>query len=264
MKKIILVFILGLLTNFAQHVNVKAQVSGKVLYTSVLESQEFNELEGVLVFNNYKSLFSFRSEKNTENTEGNSVDVVDPSSFEIEFEVGEPLASYHEVFVDRKSNKILTSERYFKDGSEHPCITFEPTGEFDWQITEETKTIGSFKATKATTSFRGRNYTAWFTTEVPVNVGPWKFHGLPGLILEIYDEQKGVQFLVASVQIPSKIEKKITPPTEGKRISIEKYAELKQNFANEFVKLIRAKLPRGAEVSDISVNEVNVSIEREY
>ena len=60
-------------------------------------------------------------------------------------------------------------------------------GLFDWEIHPETKMIKDYKAQKATTSFAGRDYVAWFTTEVPVSDGPYKFNGLPGLILEVAD-----------------------------------------------------------------------------
>jgi|LauGreDrversion4_2_1035121.scaffolds.fasta_scaffold62759_3 GLPGLI family protein len=57
-----------------------------------------------------------------------------------------------------------------------------------WIIKNETKFIDKYKCTKAVCNFRGRNYIAWFSTEIPVTVGPWKFHGLPGLIFQISDE----------------------------------------------------------------------------
>ena len=60
---------------------------------------------------------------------------------------------------------------------------------FDWEVHPEKKTIKSYKAQKATTSFAGRDYVAWFTPEVPVPEGPYKFNGLPGLILEISDTE---------------------------------------------------------------------------
>ena len=58
---------------------------------------------------------------------------------------------------------------------------------FNWKIKEERKEIAGYKAQKATTTFAGRDYIAWFTPEIPIPDGPYKFSGLPGLILEIRD-----------------------------------------------------------------------------
>jgi GLPGLI family protein len=58
---------------------------------------------------------------------------------------------------------------------------------FEWKISNETQKILSYNCQKATTTFRGRDYVAWFTLDIPVNNGPWKFGGLPGLILKIFD-----------------------------------------------------------------------------
>jgi len=61
---------------------------------------------------------------------------------------------------------------------------------FEWKIKEETKSIKDYKVQKATTTFAGRDYIAWFAPEIPISDGPYKFNGLPGLILEIYDTEK--------------------------------------------------------------------------
>lgn len=55
----------------------------------------------------------------------------------------------------------------------------------EWVITDENKTIAGYKCLKATTTFRGRKWIAWFTPDIPIASGPWKLYGLPGLILEI-------------------------------------------------------------------------------
>ena len=60
---------------------------------------------------------------------------------------------------------------------------------FNWQIETETKEIKGYKVQKAITNFAGRDYVAWFTPDVPISDGPYKFNGLPGLILEIKDSQ---------------------------------------------------------------------------
>jgi GLPGLI family protein len=59
-----------------------------------------------------------------------------------------------------------------------------------WSITTDTMTILNYVCQKATCDFRGRTYDAWFTTAIPIAQGPWKFGGLPGLILKVYDTKK--------------------------------------------------------------------------
>ncbi|MEQ1799963.1 MAG: GLPGLI family protein [Lacibacter sp.] len=68
-----------------------------------------------------------------------------------------------------------------------------------WVLNEKVKKIDSFVCSQATCFFRGRSYTAWYTPEIPVSNGPWKFGGLPGLILEVYDSAKVVYWRVVSV-----------------------------------------------------------------
>ena len=54
---------------------------------------------------------------------------------------------------------------------------------WNWQISNETKIISNYNCRKATSNFNGMLFTAWFTDEIAVNIGPDKFDGLPGLIL---------------------------------------------------------------------------------
>ena len=58
----------------------------------------------------------------------------------------------------------------------------------EWTVFPDTMTILNYLCFKATTTFRGRNYNAWFTLDIPINDGPWKIYGLPGLILRLEDE----------------------------------------------------------------------------
>lgn len=71
---------------------------------------------------------------------------------------------------------------------------------YSWQITNETKQIKNFTCYKATTAFRGNTFEAWFTPDIPINAGPWKWHGLPGLILEATDKDQSVVFKVEKIE----------------------------------------------------------------
>ena len=88
-----------------------------------------------------------------------------------------------------------------------------------WDIKAETKNIASFECRKAIGSFRGRTYTAWFTTDIPVSTGPWKLHGLPGLILEAEDAKKEVIFTVTNISIPPPEKMPINGNFSGRKVS---------------------------------------------
>jgi len=59
-----------------------------------------------------------------------------------------------------------------------------------WTLADEQQTILGHRCQKATCQFRGRDFVAWFAADVPIKGGPWKFGGLPGCILKVYDVQK--------------------------------------------------------------------------
>ena len=59
-----------------------------------------------------------------------------------------------------------------------------------WTISSDQQKIGEFQAQKAQANLYGRKWTAWFATELPIQDGPYKFQGLPGLIVKIEDETK--------------------------------------------------------------------------
>ncbi|WP_417428517.1 GLPGLI family protein [Halpernia sp.] len=100
----------------------------------------------------------------------------------------------------------------------------------DWKLVNETKTINSLICKKAELSFKGRYWIAWYSTEIPFPYGPYKFGGLPGLIVKITDKQEDYDFeLVKS--IPSSVLK-------GKTIEIDKsrYENSKVVTKNELFK----------------------------
>lgn len=76
--------------------------------------------------------------------------------------------------------------------------------EIKWKLHSNTKNFNQYKLQKATASFGGREWTAWFNSEIPINEGPYKFRGLPGLIFEIADTQNQFFFkLVKSYKLTS-------------------------------------------------------------
>ncbi|WP_414727676.1 GLPGLI family protein [Winogradskyella sp. UBA3174] len=54
---------------------------------------------------------------------------------------------------------------------------------FNWEIHSTKKEILGYTCQKAKVNYRSRYYTAYFTTSIAFETGPWKFYGLPGCIL---------------------------------------------------------------------------------
>lgn len=64
----------------------------------------------------------------------------------------------------------------------------------EWQLSTENKIIDGQRCLKATIRQFGRDWTAWYAPHIPVSDGPYKFRGLPGLIVDIYDENLHFRF----------------------------------------------------------------------
>ena len=71
---------------------------------------------------------------------------------------------------------------------------------FNWQICTETDTVCGYECIKAACHWRGRGFKAWFTPDIPVEYGPWKFGGLPGLIMKVSDDDGIYTFEAVAVE----------------------------------------------------------------
>lgn len=69
-----------------------------------------------------------------------------------------------------------------------------------WNILAEFNHILGYTVQKATTEFGGRRWIAWFAKEIPIQSGPYKFSGLPGLILKIEDVHKNHSFELKGIK----------------------------------------------------------------
>jgi GLPGLI family protein len=81
-------------------------------------------------------------------------------------------------------------------------ITYPETDKINWKISDEkgVSTFEKYKIQKATATVWGRNWTAWFTPDIPIQDGPYKFYGLPGLIVKIEDENKNFSWQLAGIK----------------------------------------------------------------
>ncbi len=71
---------------------------------------------------------------------------------------------------------------------------------FNWQLKSEYRDIAGHRCAKAIGKYMGRTYEAWYATDIPTHVGPWKFYGLPGLVMSVYDTQHQYSFTFIDMQ----------------------------------------------------------------
>lgn len=143
------------------------------------------------------------------------------------------------MFVPATDESILNTNaglNIFNHFNGNNYLIQEPIEKINWEITDETTQILGYTCQKAVGMYKGRNYSAWFTIDIPAAFGPWKLQGLPGLILEAYDNSGRIKFsctkLIRSQQLPGSISFSIADdaiPTTQKR-----YAQMKKAQADGF------------------------------
>ncbi|MCY4161255.1 MAG: GLPGLI family protein [Flavobacteriaceae bacterium] len=131
-------------------------------------------------------------------------------------------------------------------------ILEEQIGTIQWNVQTEIRDINGFNCQKAIGSFGGRDYIVWYTTEIPVTVGPWKLDGLPGALVEGWSQDGRVNFSLSKILYnmnrPDVRQLKATSDNIINCIDFFKFAE--QND-KAFVKHMEARLPRkkGVEIT---------------
>ena len=113
-----------------------------------------------------------------------------------------------------------------------------------WKILPETVKIGDFKTQKAETIFGGRTWYAWFTPEIPLQDGPYKFSGLPGLIVKVQDSKGDYSFDLMQTKKIADIQQ---PQVRGQFINIpkNKYMDMEKKFQKDPASFISAQRNSG-------------------
>lgn len=235
-KKIITFLVVFILVNYTQAQNICGSVMYKeesniALFFQTISVTEFNQEVAYTKYMHYKKAKAFlNGEYDTD-----------------ELSPGEEIVE--SLNDDTGMVYINNIETYFTDIDWKPTMLIkEDAFAWDWKLLGATKKIGDFNCQNASIKFRGRTFIAWFTIDIPVPFGPYKFKGLPGLILEINDSEK--LWYMKAIKINLKNSKKKCPvsfnPKELKNhINIKTYLKKADSlFINEIKKEV-SKYPKG-------------------
>lgn len=124
------------------------------------------------------------------------------------------------------------------------------------------ETLLGFKCKTARGFFRGREYKVWFTTEIPLRYGPWKLHGLPGLILKVKDNSNQIEIYASQVKYSKEEKPRWFDVDKTEKIyDIKDYVLLlnkeEENYFKEVMKKVQSKMPRGAKITNVDVGYNN-------
>lgn len=122
--------------------------------------------------------------------------------FRVEKDLDEGAVAFSDIGLDGRV-------RHYRD-TLHPMV---------WKLLPETRRIDDLDCQKAVTVFRGRSYTAWYAPSIPIGNGPWKLGGLPGLIVEAYEDNMDMHFILSVIRfVKPDVPMPTGPLTQGKDV----------------------------------------------
>jgi len=124
-----------------------------------------------------------------------------------------------------------------------------------WETDTAKKIILGYLCHAAKTVFRGRSYMAYYTSDIPLRTGPWKFGGLPGLILEVSSADDMYRFSAINIHEAADIHLSEYDLHENEQISWEIYCKKVIDTINQYVRYMQS-------VSNNPGSQVNLRIER--
>lgn len=157
-----------------------------------------------------------------------------------------------------KKNQLISYESIY--GEKKFYLIKEDLPEFDWNIENETKEILGYQVQRATTHFRGREYEVWFAPAINLQDGPWKFYGLPGLILEAKSTDNFVEFLAYELHLnipPTTLEELSTTYPKISPIDFTEKKAIEAKNVKQQAKYLESQNPSDVEVK-IETNDLEI------
>lgn len=169
-----------------------------------------------------------------------------------------------EIIRNTGKNFEIRSTGFTKE----PLYTIDNYQDFNWVISKkDVKDIMGYKCFKATGKFRGRTYIAWFTPDLPNDIGPWKFRGLPGIILSISDTDNIFTFQAIEIHLNAinkfPISDRVNFDKNPNYISYKDFINKENSHINDMRKRIEANRSTGTVVLSRSNNR-DFKIEKSF
>ncbi|MBM7418949.1 MULTISPECIES: GLPGLI family protein [Chryseobacterium] len=153
--------------------------------------------------------------------------------------VGQGSMSFNYKYGESKFNDVISKnyinkEILFQKQLYDKLFLVKNECKINWKINSEKDKFLGYSIQKATTEFGGKKWIAWFTTEIPVQDGPYKFSGLPGLILKITDSENEFIYEMKSItKETNDISERNYGVTNTIKLSSEKYQKIWEDYKKQ-------------------------------
>ncbi|TKC08809.1 GLPGLI family protein [Pedobacter frigoris] len=172
--------------------------------------------------------------------------------------------NYRRIVIQKSGERDLGETRSLQ-GKNYLVMDKFPVIEWNTNYTE-TDTLGKYICHKATADYRGTKLIAYYTNEIPVPAGPYKFGGLPGLIVMLYNEGANPHYWLL---------KKVSYPYNGDipvdekyiyslpKLLLEDYVKKDEVLIEEQMRIMESKMPVMEGVT-VERNKVRGTVEQVY
>lgn len=172
-----------------------------------------------------------------------SADLANGASSEL---IAQHANQYHsqwseQTFKNYPAGRVTTLDELAGDISRLRCE--EPAEKPRWTLTQDTLTLLGYRCTRATTQFKGRQWSAWYTPDIPVSEGPWKLCGLPGLILKAEDDEGHYRFTADGLEQSHGTEPILFGGNDYQPVDRKQYDKMQKRFAADPVGFITGIMP---------------------
>jgi len=161
-------------------------------------------------------------------------------------------------YTNLQKDSLFYRELVIKD---HIYVA-EPIPDFKWLLVDAYKTIENKKLQKATTTFRGRNYTAWCDLDTPISIGPWKFNKLPGLAYEITDDDAvfHYEWHLRKVTVKKKMDLRRFDLSKHTFLSLKAFIAQRNKLSNDFTSITNARKPNIEGIEIIESRDIPINL----
>lgn len=164
---------------------------------------------------------------------------------------------YDYVKINHSEKKIILYEdfykRFFKINDSYPDL--------QWELLPEKKIVDGLECKKAVTKYRGKIWEVWYAPSIALPYGPWKLHGLPGIIVEANDSEKRFNYRMVSIDYNVEKIPEIPESRVNKVLSAKEYLLFQDDFYNN---VILTPATRGVTITASSHNIVEGNRETEF